>query len=111
MKLKRIKTNSKHVKKKDIFICEEKEEYIKDALNKGVKLVITNNKVKLEDKRIKKVDDIFKEKYNIFSKLYHINNNSLKTIGITGTDGKTTTATMISELLDNCSYLVNRIAD
>jgi len=105
MKLKRIKTNSKHVKKKDIFICEEKEEYIKDALNKGVKLVITNNKVKLEDKRIKKVDDIFKEKYNIFSKLYHINNNSLKTVGITGTDGKTTTATMISELLDNCSYL------
>jgi UDP-N-acetylmuramoyl-L-alanyl-D-glutamate--2,6-diaminopimelate ligase len=98
-----IRTNSKEVKKNDIFISDD-DKYIKEALNRGAKLIITEKKVKIDDEKIKKVDDIFKTKYDMFAKLYHIDKD-LKLIGITGTDGKTTTATIISELLDNASYL------
>lgn len=105
----KIKTNSKDIKKGDIFLCDktnkDAEKYINEALNKKVKYVFASTKVKLNSPKIKKVPNIYKTKYDLFSKIYHINNESLKLIGITGTDGKTTTATIISNLLDNCSYL------
>lgn len=103
-----IRTNSKEIKKNDTFICDKTGAYaityINEALDKGAKEVIVSEEVDIDDKRVKKVDDIFKEKYDLFKEYYKLD-DSLKLIGITGTDGKTTTATIISNLLDDCSYL------
>lgn len=102
-----IKTNSKYIKKGDIFICTKdgysnKNLYIKDAYKKGAKCIITdeNIKEKLEIPIIK-VNNTNDTLYQIYNDYYNNPLENINLIGITGTDGKTTTAVIIKELLNN----------
>ncbi len=112
IKIKGIKTNSKEVKKNDLFVCikndEHTIEYIKEALDKKARAVIVSNKVDITNKKVIKVDNIYQTLYDLCSEFYQINHNSIRLIGVTGTDGKTTTATLINQILAQfvpCSYL------
>ena len=100
-KIKYITSNSKLVKNNSIFVTdfkkEIKEKYIKEAIKKGVVLILTNKRIKniqtpqlIKTNLDKKVDEIL-------NKLAP--NPPKKVIAITGTNGKTSVVWLISNIL------------
>lgn len=105
-----IKTNSKEIKKGDIFVCTlgnyDKTKYISDAKKKGSSLVITDDNYK-EGEKVYKVHDINNYLREILDYKYDYPLENKTLIGITGTDGKTTTASIIRDLLNGASIGTN----
>lgn len=98
-----IKTDSREVKKGDLFVAVkgfniDHSLYIDDAIKNGAVAIITDKDYK-SNVPIIKVNDIDKVLVDICKNFNDFNSN-LKLIGVTGTDGKTTTATIIKRLLD-----------
>lgn len=112
--MKHIKTNSKLIKKKDIFICThdkllDRHKYIKDAINKKASAIIIDKNINIKTNipliKVKNTNDVLFETANNY---YNNPLNKIKLIGITGTDGKTSTAYLTKELLEifiPCAYL------
>ncbi|HPE14466.1 MAG TPA: UDP-N-acetylmuramoyl-L-alanyl-D-glutamate--2,6-diaminopimelate ligase [Bacilli bacterium] len=108
-----IITNSKDVKKNDIFVCnnkniEERDKYIEDAINNGAKKIICEDTMVESSIPIIKVDNVDDELLKIVLNYYDVNLDDINLIGITGTDGKTTVANLVKDLLSNfikTSYL------
>ena len=101
-----IKNNSKNIKKNDIFICthdeyEDRHKYIDQAIEKGAKAIITDKNIKNKKVPIIKVENTNKTLYQIYNDYYNDPLKNINTIAITGTDGKTSTALIIKNLLDN----------
>lgn len=103
IRFKEIKLNSKDIKKGDLFIpfsgIEDRNKYIADALNKKCSLVITNKFY--NNRKIFYVNNLNKEIINIFNKYYNYPLKNTNLIGVTGTDGKTTITSILSDML-NC---------
>ena len=51
------------------------------------------------------VDNIFETYIELCKKYYEVDPKDFSLIGVTGTDGKTTTTTIIKELLEECAYI------
>lgn len=106
--IKDIKTNSKEVEKGDMFVCvkgvnEDRHNYIKDAIDKGCSCLVVERGNNYDVPFIK-VKDTNKE-LGIISKKFYDYDDSLKIVGITGTDGKTTTSLTIRDMLIDCGYI------
>lgn len=105
-----IKTNSKQVNKGDLFICADTKTmdrhlFIDDAINNGAAAIIVKKDVENKNVPIIKVDnpnDVF---VDIINKFYDYPTKKLNMIGVTGTDGKTTVATIIQHLINDCAYI------
>lgn len=100
IEFKRICFNSKDIKKGDLFIPYggiDRYKYISDALKKGCSLVITDKNY--INKKVFKINNLDKEIILILNKYYNYPLKNIKLIGVTGTDGKTTIATTLSNLL------------
>ena len=103
-----IKNNSKHVKKNDIFICthdelEDRHKYIKDIKNASAIIVDKeiNIKTNIPIIRVNNTNDTMFQIYNTY---YQKPLEKINIIGITGTDGKTTTAYIINEILNQIEF-------
>lgn len=107
-----IKTNSKEVKNNDIFIAlkgikNDGHDYIEEAIDKGASYIIS------EDKEYSKptlvVEDTTKFLNEFLSNNFSFLINKMCLIGITGTNGKTTSCFLIYELLKKlnikCAYI------
>ena len=100
-----IKTNSKYVKKNDIFIAihdelEDRHDYIKNI--KKAKAIVVDKEIKEKTNiPVIKVNDTNDTLFDIYNRYYDKPLTNLNLIGITGTDGKTTTSMIIKELLNN----------
>lgn len=79
-------------------------DHIKDAIDNGAIFLIVDRKIDFSFPHIV-VDDIDKYYKDICLKFYDIDLKDFSFIGITGTDGKTTTATIVSRLLRNSAYI------
>lgn len=108
--IKNVKTDSREVEKGDIFVAihgfhVDHSEFIEDAIKNGAVAIITDIDYEADIPCIK-VDDVQASLSEICKKIYHYDND-LELIGITGTDGKTTTASILKELLDglNTAYI------
>ena len=106
-----IKTSSVNVKKGDLFICidtktMDRHLFIDDAINKGASAIIVSKDVENKKVPVIKVDNPNETYVDIINKFYDYPTKKLNMIGVTGTDGKTTVATIIYELLSNCAYIV-----
>ena len=103
IKFNNIKLNSKDINKNDLFIpfggVENRNKYINDALNRKCSAVITN--INYNNKKVFKVDNLNDEIISIFNKYYNYPLKNIKLIGVTGTDGKTTITSILSDML-NC---------
>lgn len=100
--IKDIKIDSREVEEGDLFVAVsgfnvDHSEYIDDAIEKGAAAIVTNKDIEKEVPVVK-VDDVNKMLDEICSRFYDYDYLQ-KLIGVTGTDGKTTTATMIFNIL------------
>ncbi len=106
---RKIKTNSKYIDKGDIFVCalsSNKEQYLWDALRKEASLVITDKPIK-HRKVLVVQKDINRYLKELLDKKYYCPLSNKTLIGITGTDGKTTTASILRYMLEGASIGTN----
>lgn len=109
--IKDIKINSKEVEPGDLFVCikgvkVDRHDFIDEAIKNGASCLIVEHDVDVKIPYIK-VENVNKILPKLCQDFYDFNSLNLKIIGITGTDGKTTTSTSIQYLigLDKCGYI------
>lgn len=109
--IKDIKINSKEVEKNDLFVCTkgvnaDRHDFIDEAVDNGAAFLVVKKEGNYKIPYVK-VDDPNKELALLAKKFYNNPDELIKLIGITGTDGKTTTASIIRDLLGHklCGYI------
>lgn len=109
--IKDIKINSKEVEKNDLFVCTkgvnaDRHDFIDEAVDNGAAFLVVKKEGNYKIPYVK-VDDPNKELALLAKKFYNNPDELIKLIGITGTDGKTTTASIIRDLLGHklCGYM------
>ena len=95
IEINKIKTNSKNIQPGDLFVCIkganfDRHDFIDEARKNGAVCAIVSKDVSTSLPTIK-VEDPDKTLIDILKKYYDNPQKKLKLIGITGTDGKTTT--------------------
>jgi len=105
-----IVDDSRNVKDGYLFVATkgynvDHYDYIDDAINNGAVFVICDREINFNIPHY-----VVNGNINLFyieccKKYYDIDLDNISFIGITGTDGKTTTAQLISQLIDDCAYI------
>ena len=100
-----LTNNSSKVKKGFIFFAYKGDnydgnEFIEDAFNNGACLAISDSDKLESQKNVIKVDDVRTAAGIACSNFYNFPQNKVKLIGITGTNGKTSTSTILKSILD-----------
>lgn len=110
--IKGIKINSKEIEKGDLFVCTmgvkvDRHEFIDEAIEKGAAAIVVSKDIKEDRVPVIKVEDTNKELPIVCSKFYDNPEKKLTILGVTGTDGKTSVATITQTLLGNdiCGYI------
>lgn len=111
IEIKDVKINSKQVQPGDIFVCTmgvtaDRHDFIDEAIENGASAVVVSKEVGKKNVPIIKVKNTNKELFYIAGKLYDFPQKKLEMIGITGTNGKTSVAEILYQLIgDTCAYL------
>lgn len=107
-----IKTNTKEINEGDLFVCikgfnVDRHDFVDEAKRKGASALVVDHKVNSDLPQIV-VNNTNDELMNIVTKFYDYPSTKMKMIGVTGTDGKTTTSTILYQLLNQvskCGYI------
>ncbi|MDR0950444.1 MAG: UDP-N-acetylmuramoyl-L-alanyl-D-glutamate--2,6-diaminopimelate ligase [Candidatus Ancillula sp.] len=105
----------------DLFLCikgatVDRHEFISQAIESGAVGIVCSEKYYIDNVTSEPVNELVKFYYvpdvgaiyaQVFQRLYSSPQNKLKMLAVTGTDGKTTTATLVSEILgqEKCGYI------
>ncbi|MFN3814050.1 MAG: UDP-N-acetylmuramoyl-L-alanyl-D-glutamate--2,6-diaminopimelate ligase [Aquificaceae bacterium] len=101
--IKGIALNSKEVKEGYLFVAIKGRQYdghnfVSEALERGASLVLAERCEKAWDSKCVKVEDTRKALGEVANKFFGNPSEKLKVIGITGTNGKTTTTHIIESI-------------
>lgn len=104
-KVSGITSNSKEVQPNFVFVAiqginVDGNQFIQEALNKEAVCVITDSNAIEETDRIIKVENARKALTCLASNYYGNPEKHIKTIGITGTNGKTSTTLILKDILE-----------
>ncbi len=104
-----ISDDSRNIKEGYLFVAtkgfnEDHFNFIDDAIKNGCSFVICDRKIDIDFPHlvVDKINDVF---FDLCLKFYDVNLGDYKFLGVTGTDGKTTTATIVSKIIGNCAYI------
>ena len=104
-----ITDDSRDVKKGFVFVATkgfhvDHFEFIHKAIENGCVFLVVDKEIDFSfpHKVVENINDYYQE---LCIKFYQVNLSSFHFFGVTGTDGKTTTSTILSKLIDNCSYI------
>ncbi len=110
--IKGIKINSREIEPGDLFVCVmgvtvDRHEFIDDAIQRGASAVVVSHDVEEDRVPIVKVSDTNRILPILCRKFYDNPDDKLTLISVGGTDGKTSTATIIQSLIgaNNCGYI------
>ncbi len=110
--INKIKINSKEVEKGDIFVCvngvtTDRHLFVDEAILNGASAIVVSRDVGRKSVPVIMVDDTNKELTRLAKKMYDYPEAKLGIFGITGTNGKTTVASIIQDLIGNdvCGYI------
>lgn len=108
-KIEGITCNSKKVKYGFIFVAIKGEQtdgndFIDEAIDNGAIIIYSNKNI--SDKRIPivRVKEPRKELAKLLNEFYGYPTENLKVIGVTGTNGKTTTTYLLESIFKNAGY-------
>ncbi len=98
-----ISINSKECHKGSLFVCtkgvnSDRHDFIDDAIAHGASALVVSRDVEASVPWVK-VEDTNVELPKLCDKFYDYPGKTLKMIGVTGTDGKTTTSTLVQTFL------------
>ena len=107
-----ISINSKEIKPKELFVCTmgvtaDRHDFIDEAIKNGASAIVVSRDVGEKSVPVVRVEDTNKELPYLCQRFYDYPDEKLTMIGVTGTDGKTTTTTIIQSLIgsDLCGYV------
>ncbi|MGZ9583020.1 UDP-N-acetylmuramoyl-L-alanyl-D-glutamate--2,6-diaminopimelate ligase [Paenibacillus marinisediminis] len=111
VEINEIRMNSKHVRQGDLFVCiagipgfqEDRHQYAEEAVRAGAVALVVEQDVNLNVPTIK----VSNARYAMAVFANHLNHYpsaELKLIGVTGTNGKTTTSHMLESILAEAGY-------
>lgn len=114
-KVQNIRYDNRKIEQGDAFVCVkgfkvDGHSFIGDAIKKGANVLIVQEDVSVqEDITIIKVRDTRKALAIMSSNYFGNPKDKLKIIGITGTNGKTTSAFIINSILEKAGFMTGLI--
>ena len=110
IEIKGIKINSKDIEPGDLFVCTmgvnaDRHNFVDDAIKNGCVAIVASRKIDV-NVPVVYVDDTNKELPKLCRKFYDYPDEKLELLAVTGTNGKTTVASIIQDLMGNdiCGY-------
>lgn len=109
IEIKGITDDSRLVKKGFLFVATkgynvDHYDYVNNAIENGCSFVIVDREITISFPHlvVENINSLYRE---LCKKYYNVSSLDFSLIGITGTDGKTTTTTIVSQIIDDIAYL------
>ncbi|MGL5066658.1 MAG: UDP-N-acetylmuramoyl-L-alanyl-D-glutamate--2,6-diaminopimelate ligase [Sarcina sp.] len=112
--IENVRYDNRRVNSGDLFVCVkgfkvDGHSFIADAKAKGASAIIVSEDVEIEGMTVIKVEDTRKALAVISSNFFGTPKDKLKILGVTGTNGKTTSAFIMKAILEKAGYKVGLI--
>lgn len=109
-----VKINSREVKPGDVFVCiagfqTDGHSYVEDALSRGAVAIVAQHEIEDTAATTVIVEDTRGAVSKMAAAFYDYPFRKFRLIGVTGTNGKTTTTYLIKSILESCGEKVGLI--